>query len=361
MDQKFQDFEKSIKGKHSFNFTPKYKEEFSIKVTPRIFVEIAAKTFEALAWEVVFQDDHQIEAKRPGSFDKWTHGIVATANPMGKVVVKSESLGNEMWDLGKNSKRVKLFIYAFNEILKTYDESQLKELQEEVERKDNWDDYEVPEKLPAPANFRQPQLWVPALGIGIVALLLAYLIAFLSMESVYVIGLFELGAGFILGFSLKELMKLGNYTKWASIKNVLIGAVVLTFVMNQIFQYQMILSRNPLEPIGFFEYMKLRIEHGFTLKEINLGAIGLVIFWAVQIGLTYLIAYLKTLNASIKISMERVPVEVVDFTIYHFVKGKNELAVKQELSKMGWKSELEHEMVFEAIGGVHGGQELRRL
>lgn len=34
--------------------------------------------------------------------------------------------------------------------------------------------------------------------------------------------------------------------------------------------------------------------------------------------------------------------EVIEFTVYHFVKRKNEIAVKQELSKMGWKSDLEH-------------------
>lgn len=46
--------------------------------------------------------------------------------------------------------------------------------------------------------------------------------------------------------------------------------------------------------------------------------------------------------------------------MFHFEKGKNEFAVKQELSKMGWESELEQRMVFEAIGGMPGNRNLLR-
>jgi hypothetical protein len=360
MDKKFQDFENSINGKNSFGFTPKYQEEFTIKIKPRIFVEIALKTFESLGWEVVYQDESQIEAKRKGDFERFTHKIIAKADHLGKVEVKSESIGNEMIDWGKNSKRVKLFIYAFNDILKNYDEKQLAELEKEVAKKDNWDDYQVPEKLPAPKKYIQPQILIPLIGIGIISLALAYLIALLSLEGLYVIGLFELGVGIILGFSFKVLMKLGNFTDWEKIKFILIGAVVLTFLMNQVFQYQLILTRNNYEPIGFLAFMKLRLEHGLTIKELNVGSIGLIISWIVQLGLTYLIGYLRTVSAIVRITIERVPVEVIDFAMYHFVKGKNEFAVKQELSKLGWETDLEHEMVFEAIGGIQGGQNLNR-
>jgi hypothetical protein len=360
MDIKFQDFENAIKGKNSIRFTPKYQEEFSIKIKPRIFVEIAAKTIESLDWEIVFQDDNQIEARRKSDFDRWTNKIIAIADNLGKVVIKSESLGNEMCDWGRNSKRVKLFIYAFNETLKDYDDAKLAELENEVVKKDNWDDYEIPETLPAPKKYRQPQILIPLIGIGAVSLALAYLIALLSLEGLYVIFLFEVGVGIILGFSFKLLMKLGNFTDWSKIRLILIGAVIHTFIMNQVFQYQLILTRNNYEPIGFLEFIKLRLEQGLTVKELNVGSIGLIISWIIQLGLTYLIGYLRTFSAIIKICIQRVPVEVFDFAIYHFVKGKNEIAVKQELSKMGWKSDLEHEMVFEAIEGAQGVQILNR-
>jgi len=359
MDQKFQDFEKTIKRKHSVAFTPKYHEGFTAKIKPRIFVEIAVKTFEALDWEVVYQDKNQVEAKRENDFGKWTHKITAKMNYTGKAEVESKSLEG-IWDQGKNSKWVKLFIYAFNETLKSFDTEKLAALETEVERKDNLDDYVIPESLPAPKNFSRPQLLIPILGTGLVATAIAYLVALLSLEGLYVIGLYEVGIGVILGFVLKIFMKLGNYTNWKTIKLVLLGAVILIFVLNQYFQYQLIMTRNHYEPIGFIAFLRIRLEHGLTIKDLNVGTIGLLISWIFQIGVTCLVGYLRTLIAIMKISVNRVPTEVIDFAIYHFIKSKSELKVKSELSKMGWKSELEHQMVFDALAGLQGGQQMRR-
>lgn len=360
MDRKFEDFENSIKAKHSFRFTPKYREEFSIKIKPRIFVEIALKAFEALEWDVVYQDETQIEAKRMGGFDKWTNKIIVNASEPGKVEVKSETLGSEIWDMGGNSKRVKLFIYAFSEMLKEYDETKLAELEKEVEKKDNMDDYEIPESLPAPKKYRKPQILIPIIGILMLSLGLAYLIAELSIVGLYVIGLYEIVVGVMLGFSLKLLMKLGNIADWTKIRFVLAGGIILVFLMNLVFQYEIILIRNHFEPIGFYLFMKLRFHQGLIIRGLDVGSIGLLISWVVQLGLTYIVGYMRTLSAIIKISIERVPIEVVDFAIYHFVKGKNEVQVKQELSKKGWTTDLEHQMVFDAIGGIQGGQILNR-
>lgn len=360
MDRKYEDFENSIKAKHSFRFTPKYQEDFSVKIKPRISVEIALKAFEALGWDIVYHDDIQVEAKRMGGFDKWTNKIIVQADSLGKVLVKSESLGSEMWDAGGNSKRVKLFIYAFNDILNEYDIEKLTELEKEIEKKDNMDDYVIPETLPAPKKYRKPQIIIPIVGILILSLGLAYIIALLSLEGLYVIGLYEVVVGITLGFSLKLLIKLGNIADWTKIRFVLAGGIILVFLMNQVFQYQVILTRNHFEPIGFFAFMELRFEQGLIVRGVDVGSIGLVISWIVQIGLSYIVGYMRTISAIVKISIERVPMEVIDFAIYHFVKGKNEQQVKLELSKMGWKTDLEHKMVFDAIGGIQGGQILNR-
>ncbi len=39
---------------------------------------------------------------------------------------------------------------------------------------------------------------------------------------------------------------------------------------------------------------------------------------------------------------------------------KTELGVRKELSKMGWKTDLEQEMVFNAIEGIQGAKMLNR-
>lgn len=359
--QNFEEFEKQIKKKHSFNFTPKYKETFKTTVKPRIFVEIAIRTFEALEWDVVFQEDNQVEAKRKNSFGSWTEKITAVINHKGEVEVKSVSLGNEIWDNGRNSKRGKLFIYAFNETLNTFDSQKLTELEEDLKKKDNWDDYLIPDKLQAPKKFKEPQILIPALGIMGIALLLAYILALVSLNGIYIIGLFEVGIGIALGFSLKHFIKMGNYTDWGKLQYVLGAAIIVTYLFNQYFQYHLIRLENNYEAIGFIEFIKLRLEHGLTIRSMNTGAIGLVISWCVQLGVTFIVAYLRTISAIVKYTIERVPEEVAEFALYHFVKGKNEIAVKQELSKMGWKSQLEQDAVFEAIGGIQGGQELGRM
>lgn len=361
MNSSFEEFEKQIKKKHSFGFTPNYKESFKTTVKPRIFVEIAVKAFEVLEWDVVFQEDNRVEAKRKNSFGSWTEKITAVINHKGEVEVKSISLGNEMWDNGRNSKRGKLFIFAFNETLNTFDSQKITELEEELKKKDNWDDYVIPEKLHPPKKFKEPQVLIPALGLMGIALLLAYVLALLSVNGIYIICLFEVGIGIALGFSLKYLIKLGNITDWSKLKFVLGASIIVTYLFNQYFQYHLIRLENNYEAIGFLEFIKIRLEQGLIIKTINTGAIGLVISWCIQLVLTYIVAYIRTVSAIVKYTIERVPEEVAEFALYHFVKGKNEIAVKQELSKMGWKSKLEQDAVFEAIVGMQESQELGRM
>ncbi len=114
MEEKYKQYEKTIKKKHSFAWTPKYASE-------------------------VYQDDKSIEAKRSEKSlgtERWTEGITATFD-YGKIQVKSVTLGNEMWDVGRNSKRVQLFIYAFQEIEKSFDREELQNLVNEKETVNN--------------------------------------------------------------------------------------------------------------------------------------------------------------------------------------------------------------------------------
>ncbi len=361
MNKEFKDFENQIKKKHSFGFTPKYSETFKVKVKPRTFVEIAAKVIEKLEWTIVFQNDKQIEAKRERDFGGASEKITAVIDHLGNVEVKSVALGGEIWDFGRNSKRVKLFFFAFNQELKDFDTEKIAELEKEISKKDNWEDYEIPETLPEPKKYKTPSIIFPLIGTVLLSILLAYIIAALSVSGAYVIGLYEVGVGFLFGLAIKYFLRLGNYTDFDKLKLVLGLGVVLTYTLNQYFQYQLILSQNNYEPIGFIEFLKIRLEQGLIIKSLNTGAIGLIVSWIIQLGLTFYIGYIRTLSAVINYVIERVPEEVIEFTLYHFNKGKNEFSVKQELSKMGWKEPIQQEIVMEAIDGIQGGQELSRM
>ena len=179
MEEKYKQYEKTIKKKHSFAWTPKYASEFSTRLSAKEFIAIAEKTFKDIGWDIVYQDDKSIEAKRSEKSlgtERWTEGITATFD-YGKIQVKSVTLGNEMWDVGRNSKRVQLFIYAFQEIEKSFDREELQNLVNEKETVNNWDDYVVPDSLPKPKEIREPKFYIHIVGCSILSILIAFLLA----------------------------------------------------------------------------------------------------------------------------------------------------------------------------------------
>ncbi|MDY3344006.1 hypothetical protein PG326_01880 [Riemerella anatipestifer] len=363
MEDTLKKYEKTIKRKHSISFTPKYKEKFRTSVNKTLFVAIAEKTVEKLGWDLVFKDDSNIEAKRKEkSFgvEYWTEAITASYE-YGTVIVKSESLGNEIWDVGRNSKRVKLFIYAFEETLKTFDKQSLNELEKAVEKKNNWDDYIIPEILPQPIQARKPNILIPIVGGLITSLILGFAIAFVSVKGMYFIGLFEFLVALAIALAVKQLIKLSNFTDFNKLQYLLAGMILLTYISNQYFQYEIILNENNYDRIGFWEFFKLRFSQGLTIRKLNTGRIGLIISWILQLGLTGLFVYLKIISILTKYIIERVPIEVIDFAYYHFVKEKTMEEVRMELAKKGWTDKINQDEVFEAIRGFQSATELNRM
>ncbi|CAD7797033.1 hypothetical protein CHRY9390_00099 [Chryseobacterium aquaeductus] len=363
MDEIFKNYEKTIKRKHSINFTPKYREEFRTSVNKILFIAIAEKAIEKLGWDIVYVEESTIEAKRKEKklgVERWTEAITASyAN--GNIVVKSQSLGNEIWDAGKNSKHVKLFIYAFEETLKTFDQQSLKELEKEIERKNNLDDYVIPETLPKPQQAKTPNIAIPIIGGFIISLILGFTLASISVKGLYILFLFEFLVATSISFAMKYLIKFSNFTDFSRLQYILAAMIILTYLSNQYFQYEIILYQYDYERIGFWEFLKLKFSQGFTIQNMNTGWIGLVVSWIIQLGLTGLFIYLKIFTVWTKYVVERVPVEVVDFAYYHFVKGKTEDEVRNELAKKGWTEKLNQDEVLEAIGGFQTATEINRI
>lgn len=363
MEESLKAYEKTIKKKHSFGWSPKFEEEFRTNLSEKTFIPIAEKTIEKLEWDLVYKDQTNIEARRKENnfgFDKWTESITINFSH-GKVNVKSESLGNEMWDNGRNSKRVKLFIHTLKEIEKNYDKEALEKIEIEVDKKNNWDDYIIPDSLPNPTKNKKPDFTIPVIGGLIISIIISFIIAKLSTNGFYIIGLVEFVVAFIIGFSLNQMIKLSNFTEFKKLQYLLIGMVILIYVLNQYFQYEIILRENNYDRIGFFEFIKLRLEHGLTIKKLNTGWIGLVISWVLQFVITYYFGLLKLITSITVYQLERIPTEVVDFAYYHLVKDKTEIEVRKELSSKGWSEKQCQDEVFEAIGAIHDATELNRM
>jgi hypothetical protein len=360
MTKEFKAFEKSIKKKHSFNWTPKYEEEFRTELSKTAFIPIVIQTLEKLEWDIVYRDETSVEAKIKNKRNSWTEKIVISFD-YGKVKIKSISLGDGFWDNGLNSKRVKLFIYAFKLTEKEYDKTSLAKLENQQEINNNWDDYIIPESLPQPVISSKPRIEIPIIGGLIISLLIGYLVSLLSVKGIYIIGFFELIIGLTIGFIFKYIIKYSNYTNFKNLSSILIGMVIIIFVSNQFFQYQLLLNENNNYPIGFFEFLKLRLEGGLTIKSMNTGWIGLVMSWIIQLVLTYIIGRIEIVKKLTSYQLERVPMEVVDFAYYHLFKGKTEDQVRVELSKMGWSESLNQDEVFESIEAIHTSIEFERL
>ena len=363
MEDKYKQYEKTIKKKHSFAWTPKYVSEFSTRLSAKEFIAIAEKTFEYLGWDIVYQDDKSIEAKRSEKSlgtERWTEGITATFE-YGKIKVKSVTLGNEMWDVGRNSKRVQLFIYAFQETEKSFDKEELLGLVNEKETINNWDDYVVPDSLPIPDEIREPKFFIPIVGSLILSILIAFLLAKVSISGFYIIGLFEILVGFAIGFTFNYLIKFSNFTNYDKIRYVILGTIGLTYILNQYFQYEIILFENNYDRIGFFEFLKIKFEQGLTIKKLNIGWIGLIIYWVLQLVITYYVTVMGVIRNLTKYQLDRVPPEVVNFAFYHFVKDKTEDQVRKELALKGWTETQNQDEVFEAIGALQTTQEVNRM
>ncbi|NRB59280.1 MAG: hypothetical protein HRU50_04975 [Winogradskyella sp.] len=360
MNKALKEFESSIKKKHSFHWwEPNHEEDFRTHLQQHIFIAIVLKTFEILEWDIVYKDDTSAEAKRQGEWNRWTEKITVSYH-YGTVKVKSVSLGNEMWDNGRNSKRVRLFIHAFNETLKTYDREALKKLEVEIEKANNWEDYDIPTSLPQSHKTRSPKLWIPITGGLISALLLGVIIATLTLNGVYIMILFEFGAGLTLMFMLNQLIKMSNYTFYDHLHYILIGMIILTYISNHFFQYQIIVYRYNLEPFGFWDFMKARMNTGLGFDDFNTGWVGLLVSWVLQMIFTYIIAILRLSSMLIKYLINRVPMEVVDFAYYHMVKDKKEEEIRAELTKMGWDTIQDQNEVFEVFSAIEGANEFRR-
>lgn len=362
MNPELKEIEKQIKKTHKFAFTPKYKTEFHTQLSGKAFFAITNQAFEKLEWDIIYVDEHSIEAKRKTKslgMTQYTESIIVSYN-YGNVAVKSESLGNEMWDNGRNSKRVHLFIQVIQDIERNYNREELRQLEKEQESKDNWDDYKIPTELPKPKAIRKPNIIFPILIAIVSSIILAFILAKISLTGRYIIVLFEFLVGLSLAFSLKLGIKLGNFTNFNKLINILICSILIVFIGNQIFQYNIILTESNFERIGFFEFLKLRLQQGLTIKSLNVGSVGLIISWIIQLGLTFVFGYLNLTRFLISYVIKRIPTEVIDFTFFHFVKGKDEHQVRTELAFLGWTNEQNQNEVFEAINGIQENNEMNR-
>ncbi|MGH1336391.1 MAG: hypothetical protein ACRBFS_09710 [Aureispira sp.] len=359
MKESFKTHERSIKKQHHFGWKLNHEESFRTGLTQKEFIAITLVTLQELDWVVVYYDDKVVEAKTQAKGWNWTYKITMTYEH-GKVVVHSVSSNDTLWDKGMNSKWVRLFMYAFQEVAKETDKETLANLTKEIESSNNWEEYEVPTRLPAPKKRPKSHLWMVLLGSVGMALGLGFIIAFLSVQWTYYIFLYELITGVLLGGALGFLIKKSHYTNLSVLKGVLIVATLAIFLFNQYFNYSLLIGQKGMPYVDLMTYFQIRLEAGLQIDTLNLGTIGLLSSWLFQIGLTYYIAYLFLTYSIDTYKAERIPIEVVTFVLYHSYKNKNRESIGLELAKMGWTNIEDQEEVFAVIEAHIAQQQLQR-
>ncbi len=364
MNEELKNYEKSIKKKHSFAWTPNYQESFATKIEQEYFLSVVLKTLEKLEWNSVYQDKIRVEAKCTEDGKTWTEKIIISFE-QGNVIVKSLSLNNEIWDNGKNSKRVKIFIHAFKQFeneINSDSATNLIELSQELEDQNNWKDYQIPESLPQPTDYKKQNPFILLFGGILSSLVMGFLIALFSVHVFYIFILIETLVAFAMGFVLCYLIKQSNYTNYDKLNYILLGLMVIIYVSNQYFQYEIIFFSNEYEPISFVEFIKIRLEQGLTLESLNLGWIGLVISWIFQIGFSYFISSYYLALILVDYQVNKIPAEVIDYAFYFLIiKEETEQEVRDKLSNMGWKNTLQQDEVFAAIGAIYTANEINRM
>ena len=361
MNIEYENLQSSIKRKYSFKYKPEFSESFKTDIKENQIIPLIIEVFEKLEWPIVFRDDKSVEAKRKGDWNKLTEKITITKKASGRIVVHSKTIEGNFIDFGKNSKRTGLFIAVFQKLVIDYKESgKLSELEAEFEKQNNWADYEIPTELPKPKEFGSPNLALSIFGGLVIAILFGLLIAFLTVKFTYIIGIYEFGIGLGIGYLFGQVLKKTNYIEFRPIQFIVGGMMIVIFITNQLIQYQLIIEENNISGLGFFEFMKMRFEHGLTIKDLNTGWIGLSLSWIFQMVFPYFLAVSNVAGITANYMIEKIPEKVLEYTIYLFDTEKSESEVRAELAQKGWNKKTDQDAIFQAIAEINGFHQMNR-
>ena len=358
MEKIKRDFKKATKRKVVFAWTPKYQEEFYTNLKPRLFIEIAMQTFEKLSCDVVYWDDHTIEAKRNNGYSNWTEKITITYQNK-KLKVFSKSLRANVTDLGRNSKRVREFIFVYKYLESKQTPESLEALEEKLYREDNDLDYEIPTSLPKPKVQKPPRYWVLNICLLGFALLIGLIMTVIPDNedgSDPFIPLFVLTMlSFV--FLFKYLLRLSNYTNVFKIRLSFIGFIFAELFFGEVFLF---LEYNAYQQIDFFNFLIERYSGTLLIQTFN-SHWGNLIFNII----ICLIFYFFTAHFTIPLAVtgyqtDRIPKEVIEFMLYHFNQDKTEEEVRAELYKLGWTEKRFQDEALAAVVGVFVIQDYHR-
>ena len=330
MRKEFKVHENSLKKKHSFGSDPKFQCKIKTNLSRVVALEIVAKVIVELDWSIIYRDFEQCNASIFNEdLGGHTHHL-AIVYQDGELSVLSKSTRG-IWDNGRNSKFVQLFIYAFKVLERELDTETINHLHNSLTREENMEDYIVPDRLPDPPPVKKTITWLFWFGIIIVSAVGGVISGAIIRSLAHVLILHELLWGLLLSFLFVKLIKLTqvfnfNYTNWAA---YIIAAVAVFF--SEYSQY-IILLLEFQDNFTFVDFINAKLDQGFNIDEINIGMWGWLILWVAQpVVLGYLIRVFYV-DRVLKYLANRVSAEVIEFLGFWMTKDASVKKLSYEMS-----------------------------
>lgn len=339
-----------INPKYSFR-KPSFKSSFKINTPQKTKINHLVQSLHILNWDIVFQKNNVIEAKRRGINNYWKEKIIIKIEE-DFIKVLSKSIDNIFCDFGNNYKR-------FIELKTTLELLEEKWINSKTNL-ENYLNYENLEIYSQPRKIRKEKKSLLIVGSLILALFVGfvYKLVINLTDYVFTVSTFDLGdllivnlvtvfgVGYFLGLGFDYLIRLSHIAddyilKRLGFVSILLAYLTVFFLLN--LQYKE-------ENQSILEYINLYLkQEKYIFFGIHLSKITLIIICSLNFLLILLIFYLKVAEQAIKFDINNAPEDVIDFVISKISEGKTEEEICLELKKIGWKSRKHQNIVFNAI------------
>ncbi len=195
--------------------------------------------------------------------------------------------------------------------------------------------YTPPDRLPPPALT--PQSFPPTvllLGVGTAIVLGGALFA--ASHLIYVYILYNAMIGIGIGTMIARAPERGRFTNLPILFTVSAVCSVLAYVVYHVSWHQWVLAKNPGMQIGFLDFVWLQAQVMPFIGGMQLGAVGNIAVWLVEIGITLYYAWQRVHAAAQIAAVSAVPSEVLEFVSFLFWQHADDDHIRAELSKRGW-------------------------
>lgn len=348
----------TISKKTVFKASPQFTSIFQTKLPEKVALKTSVHAMVAMGWYVVHVEDLMVEGKRPSNLGEPTEKVTITIEGS-KLTVNSKSIQSNFCDFGKNSRRSGEFKIAFQELESQFDESEITHELELIKKQEKKEEYQIPETLTQPQAQPQKSMGILIGGAVLLSVLLGGVIA-LCASFIYIIILYDFLIGLITAIAFGYLIKLSKVSNFSIVRWIGFASIGLSFFLSQVFRFMYIVNQNNIHDASIFDYFQAKLNQGIQFEDLNLGMIGLIIAWVVEIAIALIAYHSKVSHKVLSYDIERAPDDVMEFAIYLFNQGKEEDEVRKELYSKGWYKREQQDIIINAVGALSAMHQINR-